>query len=100
MLQIYFNVVLVFVWFAQIDLLQQYLLHSSSSTYTLFVDRLFDLLRHRLAMQYSIQVPSRSLRSTFNRDLLHSSSNTYTLSEDRLLDQSIPPGRDTMQYSI
>ncbi|KAF6158730.1 hypothetical protein GIB67_040244 [Kingdonia uniflora] len=31
------------------------------------------------AMQYSIQVPSQSLSSTYNRDLLHSSSNIHVL---------------------
>ncbi|KAF6148599.1 hypothetical protein GIB67_042558 [Kingdonia uniflora] len=30
-------------------------------------------------MQYSTQVPSRSLSLTYNRDLIHSSSNIYAL---------------------
>ncbi|KAF6163239.1 hypothetical protein GIB67_025103, partial [Kingdonia uniflora] len=48
-------------------------------------------LRRHLVMQNLIQVTSRSLRSTYNRDLLHSSSNTYTISEGRLFDLAEMP---------
>ncbi|KAF6155035.1 hypothetical protein GIB67_035782, partial [Kingdonia uniflora] len=61
--------------------------------------------RCHLTLQYSIQVLSRSLRSTYNWDLLHSSSNTYTLSMDRLFDLaetwfSYTIFNTAMQYSI
>ncbi|KAF6177127.1 hypothetical protein GIB67_005115 [Kingdonia uniflora] len=64
------------------------LLHSSSNTYTLSEDRLFDLAESlfsyaifNTSMQYSIHVSSRSLCSTYKRDLLHSSSTIYALSK-------------------
>ncbi|KAF6135229.1 hypothetical protein GIB67_035300, partial [Kingdonia uniflora] len=52
--------------------------------YTLPEDRLFSQSirsgRDAIsAMQYSTQVPSQSLSSTYNRDLLHSSSNIHAL---------------------